>query len=223
MERFAIVHEDDDVIVVDKGPDLLVHPAPGSEGETLVDLLDGLSGGDDDERPGVVHRLDRDTSGLLVFARNRRAHGVLAAQIAERSVGREYLALVAGRPRSRTGTIDAPLGRDHRARERVVIGGRAPRAALTHFEVSEELGSLTLLAVRLETGRTHQIRVHLASIELPIAGDRQYGRAGLLDLERQFLHARRLAFDHPADGRRVTFESELPADLAGALERARRG
>lgn len=221
-DPFTVVHSDDELVVVDKGPGLVVHPAPGHRGPTLTGMLEGLAGGDDPQRPGVVHRLDRDTSGLLVLSRTAAAHSALAAQIEARDVGRRYLALVDGRPRSRTGTIDAPLGRDHRARERVVIGGRGARTAVTHFEVLEALPDATLLSVRLETGRTHQIRVHLASIGLPIAGDAEYGKPGMYGLRRQFLHATELSFAHPATGLRVTFDSPLPADLADALEAARR-
>lgn len=218
-----IAHSDDQLVVVDKDPGVLVHPAPGQGGPVLTEMLEGLGGGEDPVRPGVVHRLDRDTSGLLVLARTPAAHAALAAQIQARSVGRRYLALVIGHPRSRTGTIDAPLGRDHRARERVVVGGRGPRDAVTHFEVAETLADATLLSVRLETGRTHQIRVHLASIGLPVAGDPQYGAGGSWGLDRQFLHATELSFEHPASGERVTFSSELPADLRRALSRAREG
>lgn len=221
-QPFEIVHSDDQLVVVDKGQGLVVHPAPGHSGPTLVGELEGLGGGEDPQRPGVVHRLDRDTSGLLVLARTPEAHASLASQIQAREVERRYLALVLGRPQSRTGTIDAPLGRDHRARERVVIGGRRARPAVTHFEVLETLPDATLLSVRLESGRTHQIRVHLASIGLPIAGDPDYGRRGSYGLGRQFLHATRLSFTHPATGERITFESPLPPDLARALETARR-
>lgn len=221
-EPFEVVHSDDELTVVDKGPGLIVHPAPGHSGPTLTGMLEGLSGGEDPQRPGVVHRLDRGTSGLLVLARTRQAHASLAAQIQAREVERRYLALVVGRPQSRTGTIDAPLGRDHRARERVVIGGRGARPAVTHFEVLESMPDATLLSVRLETGRTHQIRVHLASIGLPVAGDIEYGKPGAYGLNRQFLHATELSFVHPATGERVTFESPLPPDLSEALEAARR-
>jgi 23S rRNA pseudouridine1911/1915/1917 synthase len=216
-----IVYADEWLAVVDKPAGLIVHPAPGHRGPTLIDALgDLLGGGPDPERPGIVHRLDRDTSGLLVVARGEEAHAALSAQIAARQVDRRYLALVEGRPPSRTGTIDAPLGRDHRANERIVVGGRRPRNAVTHFEVRRLVGRDTLLDVRLETGRTHQIRVHLASIGHPVCGDATYGRAGMHGLERQFLHAAQLAFAHPADERPLRFESALPADLEAALERA---
>jgi 23S rRNA pseudouridine1911/1915/1917 synthase len=219
-----IVYQDDWLAVVDKPAGLLVHPAPGQPGPTLVDSLsDLLVGGDDPARPGIVHRLDRDTSGLLVVARSERAHAALSRAIAEREVRREYEALVEGCPSSRAGTIDAPLGRDHRSPERVVVGGRRPRTAVTHFEVRERVGRDALLDIRLETGRTHQIRAHLAAIGHPICGDPTYGQGDSHGLERQYLHARRLSFAHPADGRPLSFESQPPADLAAALERARAG
>jgi 23S rRNA pseudouridine1911/1915/1917 synthase len=217
-----IVFADEHLAVVDKPAGLLVHAAPGNPGPTLVDALgDLLGGGDDPERPGIVHRLDRDTSGLMVVARNPEAHAALSRMIADREVTREYVALVEGVPPSRTGKIDAPLGRDHRAPERVVVGGRRPRAAVTHFEVREIAGRDALLDLRLETGRTHQIRAHLLAIGHPVAGDPVYGGKGRYDLDRQFLHSRRIAFDHPLEAGRIDLESELPPDLAAALERAR--
>lgn len=224
MSEPRIVWEDEDLAVVDKPAGLIVHPAPGSSGPTLVDRLGDLpAGGTDPERPGIVHRLDRDTSGLLVVARTARAHAELGRMIADREVSRSYVALVDGKPRSRTGTIDAPLGRDHRSPDLVVVGGRRPRPAVTHFEVAEALPRETLLDVRLETGRTHQIRAHLLAIGVPIVGDPRYGggTAGRYGLERQFLHARRLAFDHPLGDGRIDVESPLPDDLAAALELAR--
>ena len=218
----TVVYSDEHLAVVDKPARMLVHAAPGATGPTLVDALgDLLAGGDDPERPGIVHRLDRDTSGLLVVARTPEAHARLSRMIAARDVSREYLALVEGCPPSRTGKIDAALGRDHRAPERVVVGGRRPRPAVTHFEVRERLPADALLDVRLETGRTHQIRVHLQAIGHPVAGDPQYGGRGRHGLDRQFLHSRRIAFAHPITAAPVEFVSELPADLAAALERAR--
>lgn len=218
-----VVHEDDWLAIVDKPAGLIVHPAPGHRGPTLVDQLgELLAGGEDPERPGIVHRLDRDTSGLLVVARSEAAHRALSEAIAERRIGRRYLALVQGCPGSRTGTIDAPLGRDHRSPELVVVGGRRPREAVTHFEVSERIGRDALLEVRLETGRTHQIRAHLKAIGHPICGDPSYGRKAH-GLRRQFLHSFRLELEHPEDGRALSFESELPPDLETALRRARSG
>ena len=217
-----IAWSDAHLAIVDKPAGLLSHPAPGNAGPNLVAALgDLLGGGDDPDRPGIVHRLDRDTSGLLVVARTPEAHTALSALIAAREVSREYAALVEGCPPSRTGKIDAPLGRDHRSPERVVVGGRRPRPAVTHFEVRERLTRDALLDVRLETGRTHQIRAHMLAIGHPVAGDPQYGTAGRYGLERQFLHSRRLAFEHPLTGEALEVESPLPEDLSAALEVAR--
>lgn len=220
--RAAVLHCDDWLLVVDKPAGLVVHPAPGVRDPTLVEQLgDQLGGGDDPERPGIVHRLDRDTSGLLVVARTRAAHGDLAEQVRSRQVERNYTALVEGHLDSRTGTIDAPLGRDHRSPERVTVGGRAPREARTHFEVRELVGEDTLASVRLETGRTHQIRVHFEAIGHPVCGDKTYGKAERHGLSRQFLHASGLRFRHPGTGKTVEFDSELPLDLVDALAIAR--
>jgi 23S rRNA pseudouridine1911/1915/1917 synthase len=217
-----IPFEDEHLLVVDKPAGIVVHPAPGHASGTLVHglLAAGAEGGDE-ERPGIVHRLDRDTSGLLVVARSGEAHARLQALLHERALTREYLALVVGRPRSRRGTIEAPIGRDRRDRLRHSLDTDTPREAVTHFDVEELLPGHALLRVRLETGRTHQIRVHLAAIDLPVAGDPLYGRAGDVGLERQFLHATRLAFAHPFTGEPVDVTSPLPPDLAAALARAR--
>jgi len=217
-----VVWADEHLLVVDKPAGLVVHPAPGHAVGTLVHglLAAGAEGGEED-RPGIVHRLDRDTSGLLVVARSEDAHARLQELIRERELTREYLALVVGRPRSRRGTIDAPIGRDRHDRLRHSLDTDTPREAVTHFEIEELLPRHTLLRVRLETGRTHQIRVHLAAIDLPVAGDPVYGRPGELGLERQFLHAARLAFAHPFSGEPVDVSAPLPTELAAALERAR--
>jgi 23S rRNA pseudouridine1911/1915/1917 synthase len=215
---------DEDVIVVDKPAGVVTHPAPGVVGPTLVAALRelGLRGGDDEQRPGVIHRLDRDTSGLLVLSRSDAAYAALGEQMRARRIEREYVALVRGRPPSRRGTIDAPIGRDRNDVGRMAVGGRAERPAVTHFELAEPLAGASLLRLRLETGRTHQIRVHLAAIGHPVLGDPVYGvPSGQIGLRRQFLHAARLAFAHPADGRRIELSSELPPDLSEALERAR--
>ena len=218
----AVVHEDAHVLVVDKPAGLVVHPAPGHEGPTMADALAALgAAGGDPERPGIVHRLDRDTSGLLVVARSEAAFAALSEAIRERRVERRSLALVRGVARSRTGRIDAPVGRDRRDRTRRSIDSDAPREAVTWFEVCEPLGERTLLEVRLETGRTHQIRVHLAAIELPVCGDHVYGVPGDLGLERQFLHAERLRFVHPVTREEIDVTSPLPSDLEQALEQAR--
>ena len=221
-EPLEVVFEDEHLLVIDKPAGLVVHPAPGHDEETLVNRLVGLgAAGGDPGRPGIVHRLDRDTSGLLLVARSERAYERLSSAIRERQVERRYLALVRGAPRSRAGRIDAAIGRDRTDRTRRSIDTDTPREAVTWFEVRERLGERTLLEVRLETGRTHQIRVHLEAIGLPVSGDPVYGAARDLGLERQFLHAHALAFDHPTTGERLAFASSLPSDLAAALEAAR--
>ena len=214
-----VVWEDEHLLVVDKPAGVVVHPGTGHQSGTLVHgLLAHDAAGGDEDRPGIVHRLDRDTSGLLVVARSDEAHARLQELIRRRAVDRRYLALVKGMPRSRTGRIEAPIGRDRRDPTRRSLDTDAPKDAVTHFEVVELLGDHALLRVRLETGRTHQIRVHLAAIGLPVAGDPVYGTPEQ-GLRRQFLHAARLAFDHPVTGVRVDAESPLPPDLATALER----
>jgi 23S rRNA pseudouridine1911/1915/1917 synthase len=220
VSRFSIAYEDEFLLIVDKGPGLVVHPARGHREETLAQLLGDSAAGGDPERAGIVHRLDRDTSGLLVVSRSEEAHRLLQAALSERLIEREYLALVQGRPPARSGTIDAPIGRDPRVRTRMTVGGLHPREARTHFTLDRALKSSSLLRLRLETGRTHQIRVHLQAIGHPVCGDPEYGTAGLFGLERQFLHATRLAFDHPLTGERVEVVSPLPEDLARALELA---
>jgi 23S rRNA pseudouridine1911/1915/1917 synthase len=218
----GIAYEDEHLIVVDKPPGLVVHPGSGHSTGTLVHgLLEHDITGGDEGRPGIVHRLDRDTSGLMVVARSEEAHARLQSLVRKRELERRYAALVVGRPRSRSGRIEAPIGRDRRDPLRHSLDTDKPRDAVTQFEVRELLPRHTLLDVRLETGRTHQIRVHLAAVDLPVAGDKIYGRPRELGLERQFLHAGRLAFPHPFTGVRVDVESPLPADLRAALERAR--
>ncbi|HWN20329.1 MAG TPA: RluA family pseudouridine synthase [Gaiellaceae bacterium] len=217
-----VAWEDEHLVVVDKPAGVVVHPGTGHASGTLVHGLLALdAAGGDEERPGIVHRLDRDTSGLLVVARSEEAHARLQELIRRRQVERHYLALVRGAPRSRTGRIEAPIGRDRSERTRHSLDTPTPRDAVTFFEVVELLPAHSLLDVRLETGRTHQIRVHLEAIELPIAGDPVYGVSGDLGLERQFLHAARLRFAHPFTGEEVAVESSLPDDLAAALELAR--
>ena len=235
----AVVHEDDALLVVDKPAGLVVHPAPGHPRGTLVNALlhhvADLAGVGGRMRPGIVHRLDRDTSGLLVVAKNDAAHQALSAELAARKVGRTYLAAAWGHLRDTPLTVDAPIGRDPRARQRmaVVEGGRR---AVTHLAVRERWEAAELLEVRLETGRTHQIRVHLAHIGHPVVGDPVYGAGRERGVAgparrwageaarrtgRQFLHACALSFTHPLRGTRMRFRSPLPADLAGVAEWAR--
>jgi len=215
---FTVAYQDDHLLVIDKPAGVVVHPARRHRAGTLVQALGGrVAGGDDPRRPGIVHRLDRDTSGLLVVARTEGAHSALKDMLRRREVTREYLALVEGRPAARAGTIDAPLGRDRRVRTRISTDTDEPREAITHFEVETAYEGFTLLRVRLETGRTHQIRAHLLAIGHPVAGDPEYGRAGVLGLERQFLHAERLAFRHPVTGAAIEVQSALPGDLQRAL------
>jgi 23S rRNA pseudouridine1911/1915/1917 synthase len=218
-----VAFEDERFLVVDKPAGIVVHPSAGHSAGTLVHgLLDrGIAGGGEPDRPGIVHRLDRDTSGLLVVARDAEAHARLQRLVRRRELTREYLALVRGRPRSWRGRIEAPIGRDRAEPTRMSIDTDRPRDAVTHFEVVELLPERALLRIRLETGRTHQIRVHLAAVELPVAGDPVYGRASDLGLGRQFLHAARLAFPHPFSEADVDVRSPLPPELEAALERAR--
>jgi 23S rRNA pseudouridine1911/1915/1917 synthase len=224
---FDVPYEDEHLLVVDKPAGVVVHPARGHLTGTLAQALEGtdrtLAPGDEGWRAGLVHRLDRDTSGLLVVAKSDAVHAALKEALQRREVTREYAALVEGRPPSRTGTIDAPIGRDRRVRTRHSTDTDSPRDARTHFAIAEALDHYTLLGVTLETGRTHQIRVHLQAIGHPVAGDPEYGHAGVLGLQRQFLHAQRLSFTHPVTGAPVAVSSPLPDDLAAALQRARAG
>jgi 23S rRNA pseudouridine1911/1915/1917 synthase len=211
-----IVWEDEHLLVVDKPAGLVVHPGAGHAAGTLVDALAGKIAGGDDDRPGIVHRLDRDTSGLMVVARSAEAHARLQELVRERALERIYLALVRGNPRSRTGRIEAPIGRDRGEPTRISLTTDSPREAVTHFEVDRVWPGHALLRVRLETGRMHQIRVHLGAIDLPVVGDRVYGVREPA-LGRQFLHAAELSFPHPFTGKRIETRSDLPPDLAAYL------
>jgi 23S rRNA pseudouridine1911/1915/1917 synthase len=215
-EAFAVAYEDPYLMVIDKPAGLVVHPGKGNWHGTLSQALGG-----DVDRGGIVHRLDKDTSGLLVVARTDGVQMALQAQIKARDVHREYLTLVAGRPESRTGTIDAAIGRDRHVRTIHSLDTDTPRDARTHFEVVEALPSTSLLRVRLETGRTHQIRVHMRAIGHPVLGDETYGGPVRYALTRQFLHAARLGFTHPVSGEPVDVVSPLPEDLQRALDAAR--
>ena len=216
-----IVHEDRDVLVVNKPPGLVVHPGSGNWAGTMLNaLLHHAPGLGELARAGIVHRLDKDTSGLLVVAKNEPAQHSLVKQLAARTVKRTYLALVRGKV-SRAGTVEAPIGRDPRHRTRMAIVNDG-KPAVTHYRVRKALPAHTLLECRLETGRTHQIRVHLASIGHPIEGDRVYGGRAKSPFHRQALHAWKLEFDHPASGKAVAFEAPLPPDFAALLEDLRR-
>ena len=217
-----VLYRDDHLLVVDKPAGLLVHPVPGYSGPTLVHGLLHEIGGEG-LRPGIVHRLDRDTSGLLVVARDDRTLARLQSLLRRRRIHRSYSALVRGRPASRRGTIEAPIGRDRRDPTRISLDSDVAKPAVTHFTIAELCEGRTLLDVELETGRTHQIRVHLAAIGCPVVGDRVYGHGPELGLERQFLHAARLRFPHPWTGEEIDVASPLPPDLAAALELARGG
>jgi 23S rRNA pseudouridine1911/1915/1917 synthase len=216
--ELRIAYEDEHLLVVDKPAGVVVHPSPGHRSGTLVHgvLAHGAAGGDE-ERPGIVHRLDRDTSGLLVVARSDEAFEKLKELVKAHGLERTYAALVRGRPRSRKGRIEAPIGRDRRDPTRQSLNTDSPREAVTHFELLELLGQHALLRVDLETGRTHQIRVHLNAIGLPVVGDPVYGAPDPA-LGRQFLHATRLAFDHPLTGKRLDVESPLPGVLQRYLD-----
>ena len=221
-------YEDDRVLVVAKPAGLVVHPGPGHPTGTLVNALLGragarLSAGSAGDRPGIVHRLDKDTSGLLLVAKDDRAHLALSRDLDAHRVERRYLALVQGRLPAASGTVDAPVGRHPRDRKRMAVVAKGGRRAVTHWRVLESFPAVQLVEAALETGRTHQVRVHLASVRHPVAGDRTYGAdptlAARLGLDRPFLHAWRLGFRHPGDGHRVELTEPLPPDLGGVLER----
>jgi 23S rRNA pseudouridine1911/1915/1917 synthase len=221
-----LVHVDDAVLVVDKPPELVVHPGAGHRDGTLVGGLlarfPELAGVGDPGRPGIVHRLDRGTSGLLVVARTPAAYDDLVAQLAARTVERRYVALVLGVPEPRAGVIDAPIGRSNRDPTRMAVTATG-RPARTHYRVETAFGEpveAARVACRLETGRTHQVRVHLAAVGHPVVGDARYGGdRPTLPAPRPFLHAARLGFRHPSTGEAVTFESPLPGDLEEVLAR----
>ncbi|MBD2846270.1 RluA family pseudouridine synthase [Paenibacillus sp. IB182496] len=216
-----IVHEDADVIVINKPRGMVVHPAPGHSSGTLVHALMHHCGElpliNGEYRPGIVHRIDKDTTGLLMAAKNDRAHHLLSEQLRLHSVTRKYIALVHGNLPHDQGTIDAPIGRDPKDRKLFTVTDRASRDAVSHFLVLERLDDYTLLELQLETGRTHQIRVHMKYIGYPLAGDPVYGRSKTVALNGQALHAAVLGFDHPSDGRRLQFEAPLPADFEHVL------
>lgn len=221
----AVVHEDEHLLVIDKPAGLVVHPAPGHEAGTLVNALlahvPDLDTSEDASRPGIVHRLDKDTSGLMVVAKDAPTHAALAEQMKEHRMVKRYLAMVEGHMPVLEGAVDAPIGRDPRYRQRMALVpvARGGREALTRFRVLRQAQGRTLLDVQLETGRTHQIRVHMAAIQHPVVGDPVYGRAQPPMPPRQFLHAAHLEFAHPTTGEWMAFDAPLPPDLASFLEK----
>lgn len=227
-----IVYEDEDVLVVNKPRGMVVHPAPGNYSGTLVNALlyylgkEHLSDVNGDVRPGIVHRIDKDTSGLLMIAKNNEAHKSLAEQLYVHSIRRQYIALVQDNIKDDDGTIDAPIGRDRKSRMKRSVNGENPKRAVTHFHVLERFGFCTLIACQLETGRTHQIRVHMASIKHPLVGDPMYGSrktwkgqmAQLLSrMQGQLLHAQILGFNHPRTGKYMEFRAPLPEEFEKVL------
>lgn len=218
-----IVYQDADLVVVDKPAGMVVHPAPGHGSGTLANALTSLfpqtASVGSIERPGIVHRLDKDTSGLLMVALSPAAHRSLQRQIASRTAKREYIALVAGEVQPQSGTVDAPIGRDPTDRKRMAVFGIRARPATTMYSVRRRFSGFSVLDLQLATGRTHQIRVHLSALGHPIAGDATYGGPTVPGLTRQFLHATRLTLDSPTSGLRLTFTSPLPIDLASALQK----
>ena len=221
----SVVYEDGDVIVVNKPRGMVVHPAPGHADATLVNALmfhcgDSLSGIGGEKRPGIVHRIDKDTSGLIIAAKNDAAHLALSAQLSDHSLRREYEAIVRGRLREESGTIDAPIGRHPTDRKRMAVTQKASRNAVTHWEVLARYRGYTHIRCRLETGRTHQIRVHMAYIGHPLLGDFTYGAPSPdKGLAGQCLHARRLRFIHPANGEAIELESPLPDYFLDVLKK----
>ena len=216
-----IVYEDADGIIVDKARGLVVHPAAGHASGTLVNALlhhcVDLSGINGERRPGIVHRIDKDTSGLIVSAKNDRAHVSLSEQLKEHTVTRKYIAVVHGEIPHDQGTIDAPIGRDPHDRKRFAVQAATGKRAVTHFRVLDRLSGYSLIELKLETGRTHQIRVHMLFIGHPLVGDPVYGRTKGATMDGQALHAAVLGFDHPSTGERIEFESPLPADIEQLL------
>lgn len=220
-----IVYEDDDVLVVNKPRGMVVHPSAGNFDGTLVNAImyhcgDSLSSINGVARPGIVHRIDKNTSGLLMIAKNNIAHESLAAQLKEHSCTREYFALVYDNIKEDELTIDIPIGRDEKNRLRRAVNGSNPKNAVTHVKVLERFGKYTLISAKLETGRTHQIRVHLSHIKHPLVGDTTYGpKKQLFGLDGQLLHAKTLGFVHPRTGEYIEFNSELPAYFTEVLEK----
>ncbi|TDU16088.1 RluA family pseudouridine synthase [Bacillus sp. BK450] len=220
-----IYYEDADVLVVNKPRGMVVHPAPGHVSGTLVNGLmahcKDLSGINGVMRPGIVHRIDKDTSGLLMVAKNDMAHESLVNQLVTKTVTRKYTAVVHGIIQHDTGTIDAPIGRDKKDRQSMTVTKENAKQAVTHFDVIERFKDFTVVECRLETGRTHQIRVHMKYIGYPLAGDPKYGPRKTVDFNGQLLHAGVLGFDHPRTGEYIEFTAPIPADMQGFIDSLR--
>lgn len=220
-----VVYEDADVIVINKQRGLVVHPAPGHYSGTLVNALmyhcKDLSGINGELRPGIVHRIDKDISGLIMSAKNDKAHASLAEQLKAHTVNRKYIALVHGNIQHDQGTIDAPIGRDSNDRKMYTVTEKNSKQAVTHFVVIERFGDFTLVELKLETGRTHQIRVHMKFIGHPLVGDPMYGKSKGMLMDGQALHAAILGFKHPRTGESMQFEAPIPADMENLLQTIR--
>jgi len=220
-----IVYEDQDIIVINKEADRVVHPAPGHHNDTIVNALlahvDNLSAINGVKRPGIVHRLDKDTSGLLIAAKNDKSHKSLAQQFKSRTVEKYYYALIEGNLAYEKGKIDAPIGRDPNNRKKMAVRKRRSKRAVSRFKIIEEFKNHTLIQVKIETGRTHQIRVHFSYLGHPVVGDQKYGAKNDLNAQRQLLHAKKLIIKHPATGEKMKFEAELKEDFKGILAKLR--
>ena len=220
-----IVYEDQDIIVLNKNADRVVHPAPGHHNDTLVNALlahvDNLSAINGVKRPGIVHRLDKDTSGILIAAKNDRSHKNLAEQFKKRRVEKYYYALIEGDLAYKKGKIEAPIGRDPHDRKKMAVRKRHSKRAVSRFKIIEEFKNYTLVEVKIETGRTHQIRVHFSYLGHPVVGDKKYGSKNELNAERQLLHAKKLIINHPVTGKKMEFEAELKADFKAVLKKLR--
>ncbi|MEC9489613.1 MAG: RluA family pseudouridine synthase, partial [Halanaerobiales bacterium] len=218
-----IVYEDQDIIVINKNSDRVVHPAPGHYDDTIVNALlahvDNLSAINGVKRPGIVHRLDKDTSGLLIVAKNDKSHKELARQFKNRSVEKYYYALVEGNLAYEKGKIEAPIGRDPNNRKKMAVRKHHSKNAVSRFKIIEEFKDHTLVEVKIETGRTHQIRVHFSYLGHPVVGDKKYGSKNQLEAERQLLHAKKLIIKHPDTGKKMEFEAELKSDFKAVLDK----
>lgn len=221
-----IIYEDEHIIVINKEADRVVHPAPGHYDDTIVNALlahaDNLSAINGVKRPGIVHRLDKDTSGLLIAAKNNKSHKSLARQFKNRTVDKYYWALLEGNLPYKKGKIDAPIGRDPKNRKKMAVRKRKSKKALSRFKLIEEYKNHSLVEVKIETGRTHQIRVHFSYLGYPVVGDKKYGSKNTLNAQRQLLHAKKLIIEHPETGEKMEFEAELKDDFKKVLNKLRK-